>query len=60
MEALRSVSYKEFDTWQQGWCLLVTGGMMSESVMIVERDDGTVTQIPIDRVQFNDRIIKST
>ena len=58
MKELRSVSYKEFDTWQQGWCLLVTGGMMSEPIMIVERHDGTITQIPINKAQFNDRIIK--
>ncbi len=57
MKELRSVSYKEFDVWQQGWCLLVTGGMMSEAVIIVERHDGTVIQIPIGRVQFNDRLV---
>lgn len=56
MKELRAVSYKEFDTWQQGWCLLITGGMMSEVVMIVERNDGTITQIPTSRVQFNDRV----
>lgn len=55
---LRPVSYKEYDTWQQGWCLLLTGGMMSEPVMIVERHDGTITQIPINKVQFNDRLEK--
>ena len=53
MEELREVSYKEFDTWQQGWFLLTTGGMMSEPIIIVERSDGTITKIPIDRVQFN-------
>ena len=60
MKELREVSYKEFASWQQGWCLLVTGGMMSETIMIVERSDGTVTQIPISKVQFNDRVIKGS
>jgi hypothetical protein len=50
----RPVSYKEFDTAQKGYCLLITGGMMSEPVAIVERYDGTVTQIPIDKIQFLD------
>lgn len=57
MDKLRSVSYKEFDVWQQGYCLLITGGMMSEPIMIVERHDGTITTIPINKVQFNDRIL---
>lgn len=53
---LRPVSYKEYDTWQQGWCQLITGGMMSEPEMIVERHDGTLTCVSLSRVQFNDRV----
>lgn len=56
MKELRPVSYKEYDTWQQGWCLLVTGGMMDGPVVVVERHDGTIVDIPIRNVQFNDRL----
>lgn len=56
MKNQREVSYKEFDTWQQGWFLLATGGMMGEPIIIVERSDGTITKVPIDKVQFNDRV----
>ena len=56
VEKLREISYKEHDTWQQGWCLLVTGGMMDGAVVVVERQDGTIIDIPIRNVQFNDRV----
>lgn len=56
VEKLREISYKEHDTWQQGWCLLVTGGMMDGAVVVVERHDGTIIDIPIRNVQFNDRV----
>jgi hypothetical protein len=53
-ETRRKVSYKEFETAQEGYCLLITGGMMSPVSAIIERYDGTMTEIPIDRVQFLD------
>ena len=48
------MSYKEFETAEVGYCLLITGGMMSPPVAIVERPDGTMAQVPIERVQFMD------
>lgn len=54
MDKRRPVSYKEFDTAQNGYCLLLTGGMMSPPIALVERHDGTVAQIPIERIQFLD------
>lgn len=53
-ETRRKVSYKEFETAQEGYCLLITGGMMSPVDAIIERYDGTITAVPIDRVQFLD------
>jgi hypothetical protein len=50
----RKVSYEEFDIAEVGYCLLVTGGMMSPPVAIVERPDGTMAEVPIGRVQFLD------
>lgn len=50
----RKVSYKEYDVAGIGYCLLITGGMMSPSVAIVERPDGTMVELPIGRVQFMD------
>ncbi len=53
-ETRRKISYKEFDTAQEGYCLLITGGMMSPPVVIVERHDGTITEVPLGKVQFLD------
>lgn len=53
-ETRRKVSYKEFETAQEGYCLLITGGMMSPPIAIIERHDGTLTEIPINKVQFLD------
>ena len=50
----RRCSYKEFDTAQTGHCLLITGGMVSPPEAVIEREDGTMVKIPIDRVQFTD------
>ena len=51
----RKVSFKEYGGAAQiGYCLLVTGGMMSPPIAIVERHDGTMTEIPIHNVQFMD------
>jgi len=51
----RKVSYKEFDIWVEGYCLLITGGMMSAVEAVIEREDGTVITVQIDRIQFLDR-----
>lgn len=51
----RKVSYKEFDAWVEGYCLLITGGMMSAVEAVIEREDGTVTTVPINKIQFLDR-----
>jgi len=53
-ETRRKVSYNEFDTAQEGYCLLITGGMMSQPIVIIERYDGTMTRVPIEDVQFLD------
>jgi len=50
----RKVSYKEFEVAEIGYCLLITGGMMSPPIAIVERPDGTMAKVPIERVQFMD------
>lgn len=50
----RKCSYKEFDTAQIGYCLLVTGGMVAPPDCVIEREDGTITRVSIDRVQFVD------
>jgi hypothetical protein len=54
MSERRPISYKEFETAQRGYCLLLTGGMMSPPVGIVERHDGTMVQSPIEKIQFLD------
>lgn len=55
----RSVVYTEYGhKGNKGHCLLVTGGMMSPPIAIVERHDGTVTQIPITDIQFVDVAIR--
>lgn len=48
------MSYKEFETAEVGYCLLITGGMMSPPFAIVERPDGTMVELPIGSVQFMD------
>ena len=53
-ETRRKVLYKEFETTQEGYCLLITGGMMSPPIAIIERHDGTLTEIPIEKIQFLD------
>lgn len=53
-ETRRKVSYKEFETAQEGYCLLITGGMVSPPIAIIERHDGTLTEIPIGKIQFLD------
>jgi len=50
----RPISYKEFDIAQKGYCLLITGGMMSEPIAIVERYDGTITELRLPCIQFLD------
>ena len=54
MNDRRPISYTEFNVAQTGYCLLITGGMMSDLVAIIERYDGTVTQLPISKIQFLD------
>lgn len=51
----RPVRFEEFNEWKKGTCLLITGGMMSDSVMLIEREDGTIATILIGDVQFTDR-----
>lgn len=53
-ETRRKVSYRELETTQEGYCLLLTGGMMSQPIAIIERSDGTMTRVPIECVQFLD------
>jgi hypothetical protein len=50
----RRCTYKEFDTAQVGHCLLITGGMVSAPDAVIEREDGTMTRVPIELVQFTD------
>jgi hypothetical protein len=50
----RNCEYKQFDTKHVGFCLLVTGGMTSQIVAVIERLDGTVTIVPVTDVQFLD------
>ena len=33
--------------WQVGWCLLITGGMMSAPTAVVEAEDGTLHNVEI-------------
>jgi hypothetical protein len=54
MNDRRPVSYKEFDVAQRGYCLLITGGMMSAPEAVIERYDGTLTRLPIEDIQFLD------
>lgn len=51
----RKVSYTEHRSEGQiGHCFLITGGMMSQAIAIVERQDGTIAEIPVRDVQFID------
>ena len=48
----RLCSYREYGEHHGGKCHLITGGMMSPPVAVIEREDGTLTEIPIADVQL--------
>ena len=59
MNKLRAVSYKEHGTWNQGWCLMINADMQNTVIMVVERHDGTIVKIPIEKTQFNTSIMRN-
>lgn len=45
------------DVWYDGYCLLITGGMMSGENAVIERMDGTMLSLSIQYVKFNDALV---
>ena len=45
------------DVWYDGYCLLVTGGMMQGETAVIERMDGTMISLSIQGVKFNDALV---
>ena len=50
----RLVIYTENGQKGYGHCLLITGGIYNPPIAVIERNDGTMTEIPIKDVQFVD------
>lgn len=45
------------DVWYDGYCLLITGGMMNGETSVIERMDGTMISLSIQYVKFNDALV---
>jgi len=43
--------------WADGYCLLITGGMMSPEKAVIERLDGTMVSRDISDVRFTDELV---
>lgn len=44
------------DDWKDGWVLLLTGGMMSAPVAIVEKLGGFVEEVYLENICFVDQV----
>lgn len=54
-DELRPVKFLWHGRMETGWCLIVTGGMMSEPQIVVEIANGSVVNVPAESVKFTDR-----
>ena len=49
-------SYSSND-WKRGFCLLLTGGMMSHQTAVIEKMDGSMESFEIENVKFDDDLV---
>jgi len=48
----RTIEYKENGEQKVGQLLMLTGGMMSDPIALVERKDGTIAKIDVENIRF--------